>query len=165
MSGEFRGFDTFREWAFPGVHIALKREVVGDYSLLYTWEGSEPAAKPVLLYAHMDVVPVENEDAWTVDIALSERNTLRICWTGPESHPVLSPNVRNDPTCFLFPLEINCHYRLSSQGNFTLFYYFSKYVKVRRFSLDRSVLVHLNCGIPLITFCKSAFRLRRYHTK
>src|SRR5262249_56095635 len=37
---------------------AAKREVVADYSLLYTWEGSDPKAQPIALLAHQDVVPV-----------------------------------------------------------------------------------------------------------
>jgi len=44
---------------FPLVHARLTRETVNDYSLLYTWAGSEPSRKPVLLLAHLDVVPVE----------------------------------------------------------------------------------------------------------
>jgi carboxypeptidase PM20D1 len=53
--------------AFPKVHAALAREVIGDHSLLYTWKGSDPARKPIILCAHMDVVPVEpgTEAAWT----------------------------------------------------------------------------------------------------
>lgn len=53
--------------AFPKVHAALQREVVGDHSLLYTWKGSDPAKKPIILCAHMDVVPVEpgTEAGWT----------------------------------------------------------------------------------------------------
>ncbi len=43
---------------FPAAHRALKREVVGGYSLLYTWAGEDPAAKPILLMAHEDVVPI-----------------------------------------------------------------------------------------------------------
>lgn len=44
---------------FPRVHGALRREVVGGYSLLYTWPGTEPPLPPLLLMGHMDVVPVE----------------------------------------------------------------------------------------------------------
>jgi carboxypeptidase PM20D1 len=44
--------------SFPAFHAALKREVVGGYSLLYTWQGSEPKAPPIALLAHQDVVPV-----------------------------------------------------------------------------------------------------------
>lgn len=48
--------------SFPAFHAATTREVVGDYSLLYTWQGnsqgSDPAQKPIALTAHQDVVPV-----------------------------------------------------------------------------------------------------------
>ncbi len=56
---EFQGLHTFLTEAFPSVHGALKRETVADFSLLYTWAGSDPSLKPILLLAHMDVVPVE----------------------------------------------------------------------------------------------------------
>ena len=53
--------------AFPKVHAALGREVIGRHSLLYTWKGSDPTKKPIILCAHMDVVPLEpgTEAAWT----------------------------------------------------------------------------------------------------
>ena len=53
--------------AFPRVHAALGVEVVGDHSLLYTWQGKDPSKNPIILCAHMDVVPVEpgTESAWT----------------------------------------------------------------------------------------------------
>ncbi|MGM5001450.1 M20 family peptidase [Tardiphaga sp. 538_B7_N1_4] len=44
--------------SFPAFHAVAKREVVGNYSLLYTWEGNDPALKPIALLAHQDVVPV-----------------------------------------------------------------------------------------------------------
>lgn len=52
---------------FPRVHARLRREVVGGYSLLYTWPGTDPSLPPVLLMGHMDVVPVEpgTEARWT----------------------------------------------------------------------------------------------------
>src|SRR5665647_1231032 len=43
---------------FPAFHAAAKREVIAGYSLLYTWEGSDPKAQPIALLAHQDVVPV-----------------------------------------------------------------------------------------------------------
>ena len=43
---------------YPKLHAAMKREVVAGLSLLYTWPGSDPAAKPILLMAHQDVVPI-----------------------------------------------------------------------------------------------------------
>ncbi len=53
--------------AFPRVSAALSREVIGDHSLLYTWKGTEASKAPIILCAHMDVVPVEpgTESAWT----------------------------------------------------------------------------------------------------
>lgn len=63
----FLGLHEFIEGAFARVHKTLKREIVADFSLLYTWKGSDSSLKPVLLSAHMDVVPVEpgTEKNWT----------------------------------------------------------------------------------------------------
>src|SRR5439155_10228031 len=46
---------------------ALKREIISDYSLLYTWQGQDLSLEPVILLAHMDVVPVQpgSERTWT----------------------------------------------------------------------------------------------------
>jgi carboxypeptidase PM20D1 len=54
---------------FPKLHAALKKEVVGQKALLFTWAGSDPAAKPIALMAHQDMVPIApgTEKAWTVD--------------------------------------------------------------------------------------------------
>ena len=64
---EFLGLHQYLEQTFPMVHATLAKEVVGDLGLLYTWEGSESKEKPILLCAHMDVVPVESEKKgdWT----------------------------------------------------------------------------------------------------
>lgn len=63
----FRDLHEFVESSYPRVHESLKRETVADLSLLYTWKGSDPSLKPILLSAHMDVVPVEpgTERDWT----------------------------------------------------------------------------------------------------
>jgi len=53
-----RGMQAHIEKGFPAFHAAAKRELVADYSLLYTWEGSDPKAQPIALLAHQDVVPV-----------------------------------------------------------------------------------------------------------
>ncbi|MCX7321456.1 MAG: M20 family peptidase, partial [Hyphomicrobiales bacterium] len=54
--------------SFPAFHAAAKREVVANYSLLYTWEGSDPKAPPIALLAHQDVVPIApgTEGDWQV---------------------------------------------------------------------------------------------------
>jgi len=65
----FIAFRDFLEENYPLAHQNLKQEVINDYSLLYTWTGSDPALKPVLLNAHMDVVPIEpgTESNWNYD--------------------------------------------------------------------------------------------------
>jgi carboxypeptidase PM20D1 len=54
---------------YPRVHATCSREVVNDLSLLFTWEGSDPALGPIVLMAHMDVVPVEpgTEEDWQIE--------------------------------------------------------------------------------------------------
>ncbi|MFC1559245.1 M20 family peptidase [Gemmatimonadota bacterium] len=51
---------------FPLIHATLIREAVGDHGVLYTWSGIESDSKPILLMAHIDVVPVEpgTEEDW-----------------------------------------------------------------------------------------------------
>lgn len=52
---------------FPRVHQALARKTVSELSLVYRWPGTDPSAEPILLTAHLDVVPVEpgTEGDWT----------------------------------------------------------------------------------------------------
>lgn len=64
---QFLGFIDFLESNYPRLHSALEQERINNYSLLYTWRGSDPEAKPLLLAAHYDVVPVTpgTESEWT----------------------------------------------------------------------------------------------------
>jgi carboxypeptidase PM20D1 len=66
-AGEFLGLHRHLADTFPRAHRALAREVVGDLSLLFTWMGHEAGLAPVLLLAHLDVVPVDpaTEGEWT----------------------------------------------------------------------------------------------------
>ena len=57
---EFTRLHDFLHQAFPRVAKQLPREIVGDHSLLYTWKGADGALKPMLLLAHMDVVPADD---------------------------------------------------------------------------------------------------------
>ncbi|RYF30534.1 MAG: M20 family peptidase [Comamonadaceae bacterium] len=68
-NAEFDKLHAYLEQQFPKVHATLKKEVVGQKALLYTWAGSDPAAKPIALMAHQDMVPIApgTEKAWTVD--------------------------------------------------------------------------------------------------
>jgi len=55
----FHALHALLEREFPRVHKTLRRETVNQLSLVYRWPGSDPALAPILLLAHMDVVPVE----------------------------------------------------------------------------------------------------------
>lgn len=61
--------EGLRAWmakTYPNFHKAAKREIIGE-SLLFTWKGSNPSLAPILLMAHMDVVPVVpgTEKSWS----------------------------------------------------------------------------------------------------
>lgn len=66
---EFDKLHAYLAQQFPKLHTTLKKEVVGNRALLYTWAGSDPQAKPIALMAHQDMVPIApgTEKAWTVD--------------------------------------------------------------------------------------------------
>ena len=64
-----RAYHDYLQKQFPLVHKNLRREVVADYSLLYTWQGAQPVSdsnKPVIFLGHLDVVPVVpgTENKW-----------------------------------------------------------------------------------------------------
>jgi carboxypeptidase PM20D1 len=68
-SSQFRGLHRLLEQTYPLVHQHLKKEVIGGYSLLYTWVGLNSQLPPAILMAHQDVVPIEEEtrNLWEVD--------------------------------------------------------------------------------------------------
>lgn len=47
---------------YPRTHEVLEREVVDGHSLLYRWPGARGAGDPLVLMAHLDVVPVVEEE-------------------------------------------------------------------------------------------------------
>ncbi len=63
----FSELHRYLEAAFPKTHATLERERVADYSLLFTWRGSDPSLAPILLTSHFDVVPVipGTEERWS----------------------------------------------------------------------------------------------------
>jgi carboxypeptidase PM20D1 len=61
----FKGYLKFISEAYPLADSMLKKETFSSFSLLYTWEGKNPALKPVILTAHMDVVPPVAAESWT----------------------------------------------------------------------------------------------------
>lgn len=62
----FQAFRDLLEASYPALHANLRRELVGERTLLYTWEGRDASLRPVVLMAHQDVVPVEpgTESRW-----------------------------------------------------------------------------------------------------
>jgi carboxypeptidase PM20D1 len=62
----FQALHAYLGAEFPRVHSQLRHETIGTHSLLYTWQGSDPSLRPILLMGHLDVVPVEpgTEEKW-----------------------------------------------------------------------------------------------------
>jgi len=64
---QFKLLHQLLETSFPGVHANLVKEGVNEFSLLYTWKGTDSNLRPIILLGHMDVVPIAegtNQD-WT----------------------------------------------------------------------------------------------------
>lgn len=68
-AGPWLELHAWLEASYPQVHAVMRREKVAEYSLLYTWPGSDASLDPIILMAHQDVVPV---NAGTLED-----------WTGP----------------------------------------------------------------------------------
>ncbi|MEH6524592.1 MAG: M20 family peptidase [Sneathiella sp.] len=66
---EFNALHALIDQFYPLVATNLKREVISDHSLLYTWQGSDQSLLPAMLLAHMDVVPIEpgTEENWSYE--------------------------------------------------------------------------------------------------
>lgn len=62
----FEKFVKFLPKAFPLVYEHLDVETINNFGLIYTWKGSTDK-KPLLLTAHLDVVPIQEDtlDQWT----------------------------------------------------------------------------------------------------
>ncbi|MFD2757208.1 M20/M25/M40 family metallo-hydrolase [Gulosibacter faecalis] len=61
----FEAFVALLSELYPRIHASLELERITDFGLLYRWPGANPAADPVVLMAHYDVVPVDERDPWT----------------------------------------------------------------------------------------------------
>lgn len=66
---EFLKLHAMLESSFPKIHSTLSREKIGDFSLLYTWPGSDSSLAPLMLIAHQDVVPISpgTEKDWKAE--------------------------------------------------------------------------------------------------
>ncbi|KAG5461752.1 MAG: hypothetical protein BJ554DRAFT_6002 [Olpidium bornovanus] len=65
----FRGLHGELERRYPLVHEHFQRETIANFSLLYYFPGSDSSLLPILLTAHLDVVPVvaSTIDEWRFD--------------------------------------------------------------------------------------------------
>ncbi len=66
---QFETFNRFLAESFPLTDSLLEHRTFNDFSHLYTWKGTNPELKPGILMAHIDVVPVieENRKYWKAD--------------------------------------------------------------------------------------------------
>lgn len=66
---QFDAFNQFLKTSYPLTDSLLGHKVFNNYSHLYKWEGSAAELKPVILMAHLDVVPVidQNIQYWRED--------------------------------------------------------------------------------------------------
>jgi carboxypeptidase PM20D1 len=63
----FAGLRAHLTQSFPRVAASLDVEALDTHALLYTWRGTQPTRPPVLMLAHLDVVPAgdEGDRRWT----------------------------------------------------------------------------------------------------
>ena len=66
-TAEFIRFRTFMETTYPLMHQQLEKQSFNLFSYVFKWKGKDTLAKPYVLMAHTDVVPVEAvaESKWT----------------------------------------------------------------------------------------------------
>jgi carboxypeptidase PM20D1 len=57
-SVQFHKFERFLIETYPLVDSLLEKKTFNSFSFLYKWAGSDPNLKPIILMAHLDVVPV-----------------------------------------------------------------------------------------------------------
>ncbi len=68
-SSQFKGFQQFLIQTYPLVFSKMTLEKVNDFGLILHWKGKSATAKPIILMAHQDVVPVEKAtlDKWDAE--------------------------------------------------------------------------------------------------
>ncbi len=62
-------FNQYLDSLFPVITTQLDTHTINGFSRIYKWHGQNTTLKPILLMAHIDVVPVEADTrkAWTTD--------------------------------------------------------------------------------------------------
>ncbi|MDR2620191.1 MAG: M20/M25/M40 family metallo-hydrolase, partial [Propionibacteriaceae bacterium] len=60
----YEAYIAFLQEAFPLFFQTCEWERINEYGLLFRWKGQDPTREPILLLAHYDVVPADDE-GWT----------------------------------------------------------------------------------------------------
>ena len=61
---KFIAFHQYLEQNYPTAHQLLEKKNTNSLSLMYRWKGKQEKLDAIVLLAHMDVVPIENEALW-----------------------------------------------------------------------------------------------------
>src|SRR5690606_11342570 len=66
---QFNDFSIFLKKTYPLTNSILEKKTFNSFSFLYKWKGSDSSLKPIILMAHLDVVPVikDNLSDWKHD--------------------------------------------------------------------------------------------------
>ncbi|GMH65162.1 hypothetical protein TrST_g3445 [Triparma strigata] len=67
--GELLKMHSLLKTSFPLAASSLSWTLVNKYSIVIKWQGSSPSLKPIMICAHLDVVPAPNEkdNEWSED--------------------------------------------------------------------------------------------------
>ena len=65
-STQFRLFNDFLVNNYPLADSLLAHQTFNEFSHLYQWTGSDASLDPIILVAHIDVVPIASLRKWTV---------------------------------------------------------------------------------------------------
>ncbi len=57
QAGEWTRLHAWLIQTYPKAHVAMERQELGQ-TLVYKWAGADPAAQPIIVMAHQDVVPI-----------------------------------------------------------------------------------------------------------
>ncbi|NUL82352.1 MAG: M20 family peptidase [Armatimonadetes bacterium] len=63
----FQRLRAYLEQTYPTAHAVMSKEVISGHSLLYEWKGKDKTLAPILLAAHLDVVPPVSPERWQHD--------------------------------------------------------------------------------------------------
>jgi carboxypeptidase PM20D1 len=75
----FLKYLNFITQSYPGINTRLEKEIINKLTLLFTWKGTNPSLKPVILMAHYDVVPPGDTLMWEKK-PFSGENDGRFIW-------------------------------------------------------------------------------------